>query len=161
VLLPGGGAYEDVVFNLGESILDENGYIDRKKVSAIVFNDREKLRIHTETTHKHILKKIYDEIEHAKKNNYPIVCIDAPLLTESGLHNACDYTWAVYADEPARLKRIMKRDNLTESEAINRMKSQTHFNDIACYADVILDNNGSPEEFIISVRQRISACINL
>jgi len=159
VLLPGGGAYDEVVKNFGASILDENKFINRKKVAEIVFNDPAALKLHTETTHKYILKKTYEEIENAKKTNFQIVCIDAPLLVESGLHNDCDIVWAVYTDDAIRLKRIIGRDGISEEEAHKRMESQTPFDEIKKHADVIFINNNGADELTAEVIDRMNECI--
>ena len=154
VLLPGGGAYGAVVAELGENILDENKHIDRKKVAAVVFADAEKLRVHTETTHKYILQKIEDEI--------PIngaVCIDAPLLVESGFYKRCDENWAVYADCQIRLKRVMSRDGLTIDEARRRMAAQMDFDEIAQYMDFIIYNDAGLDVLENAVLARMAECL--
>ena len=155
VLLPGGGAYGAVVAELGDSILDENRHIDRKKVAAIVFNDAEKLRVHTETTHRYILQKIEDEIDAASK----FVCIDAPLLVESGLYKRCDESWAVCADYQTRLKRIMSRDGLTPEEAKRRMAAQKSFGEIARYIDHIIYNDAGRDALKSAVLARMAKCL--
>ena len=154
VLLPGGLAYEEVISNLGCGILDDDNFINRKKVAQIVFNDPEQLKRHVEATHKHIINKMHEEINAAI--NYRIICLDAPLLTESGMHLICDEVWAIYADEAIRAKRIMKRDNLSAKEAERRFAAQSSFEKIAQYADIIINNNSSPEEFAYEVKKRIA-----
>ena len=62
------------------------------------------------------------------------------------MHERCDVTIAVRADDQLRLTRIMERDGLTQAEAERRMASQTPFEEVARHADVILDNNAGPEE---------------
>jgi len=155
ILLPGGGAYDEVVANLGESILDD-GFINRKKVAAIVFSDAEKLRQHTATTHKHILLKIYDEIDDAKRNNSDIICIDAPLLIESGLHKSCDVTWVVHAEEDIRMERIMRRDGITRGEAARRMAVRAPFAETARHADAVFINDSDPEALAQAVTDKLN-----
>ena len=159
VLLPGGGAYEEVINNLGESILDKNKLIDRKKTAEIVFNDAGALKRHTQTTHKYILKKIFEEIDDARNKNFQLACIDAPLLIESGLHNKCDTVWAAYADDDLRLKRIIKRDGISETEAKKRMASQTPFDEIKKYANVIFYNESDFDGLTAEVIKRMDECL--
>jgi len=155
VLLPGGGAYGEVVAALGETILDNDKLIDRKKVAAIVFNDAEKLRVHTETTHRYILQKIEEAINAASG----AVCVDAPLLVESGLYKRCDTNWAVYADHRVRLERIMSRDGLPADEAERRMASQADFSEIARYVDVVIHNNADRDALKDAVTARMAECL--
>ena len=157
-LLPGGGAYNEVIENLGEKILNSDKLIDRKKVADIVFKDPKQLKIHTETTHKHILLKIHDELKHAKACKCKLVCIDAPLLAESGLHTSCDFVWVIYADYDKMISRIIERDNISINDAKSRIKSQTPFDKTAAFADVLLENNASEEEFKQMVLLRMTEC---
>ena len=160
VLFPGGAAYSEVVANLGAGILNDDKTINRKTVAAVVFNDKTKLQQHTETTHKHILKQIRNEIDAATQAGYKIICIDAPLLTESGLHERCDVTIAVRADDRLRMERIMERDGLTQTDAERRMASQTPFEEIARRADVIFDNNAGPEDLARKAASHIDQWLN-
>ena len=159
VLLPGGGAYDAVVHNLGEGILDDKGFIDRKKVARIVFSNPEELKRHNEATHGHILTAIEKKILTAGGADGGLICLDAPLLVESGLNIFCDAVWAVYADEATRLKRIVTRDGVTEEDARLKIASQEPFDTIRAAADLIIVNGGSEADFISEVNRRIDECL--
>ena len=159
VLLPDGGAYDEVVANLGESILDKDKNIDRKKVAAIVFNDPEALKIHTAATHKHILFKINDEIAEAIVRGEKTIVIDAPLLIEAGLHKKCGFVWAVCADYKTRLNRIITRDKLSGDDAIRRMSSQTQFDEIRKHANTVIINDSDRESLSREVLKRLGECV--
>jgi dephospho-CoA kinase len=160
VLLPGGGAYSDVISLFGLDILDGERRIDRKKVGAIVFSDPVMLQLHTEATHRHIKRIILEEIGHARFSGCALACIDAPLLIESGLHEICDYIWVVRAEYDIRLKRVMTRDNISEQAARNRIDAQTPLDVLERYADALIDNNGSLCAFTADVLHRMAECID-
>lgn len=136
-------AYNEVVSIFGNEILDSNNNIDRKVLGSIVFSNKEKLETLNSIVHKHIVKLIRNKIDEVKfmYNIYKCIVIDAALLIETNLHNMCNKVIVVYADEEIRINRIIKRDNLSKQEALNRIKSQTHFENLKKYADFVIVNN--------------------
>lgn len=110
--------------NFTNTILNSDGSLDRKKLADIVFTDKLKLRILNDITHKYILRECRKQINHYDTENYFAVLIDAPLLFESGFNKYCDYVISVVADTDVRIARILKRDGMTESEALRRIENQ-------------------------------------
>lgn len=108
--------------NFGEDIA-ENGVLDRKKLASVVFADEEKLHLLDSLTHPEIIRISLGRAEKAVKEHRPAV-IDAPLLFECGIDRNCDITVAVTAPDDVRLRRIMKRDGISEEAAKARMASQ-------------------------------------
>jgi len=52
----------------------------------------------------------------------------------------------VYVPLPVQIARLMERDGLTESQALERIRSQMPLEDKRRLADVVIDNSGSLEE---------------
>ncbi|MBR1736403.1 MAG: dephospho-CoA kinase [Firmicutes bacterium] len=141
IMKKGQQAYNEIVETFGTGILASDGEIERKKLAAIVFSDKEKLEKLNSITHKIIVKKIKDEAEEKKNRNYELIVIDAPLLIQTGLHKCCDSVWAVYADEETRIERIIKRDDIPREKALERIRNQTGFQEtINKYANCIINN---------------------
>ena len=147
---------KELIFELkdvfGDNILDKNGYIDRKKLGPIVFEDRVLLDFLTKTTHRYVVKVVVEII----KNNseYKYIVIDAPLLLEANLHKICDSVWLVFADEEISIKRVMKRDNISFDMAKKRLNNQKSFKKLSKYADVIIKNEKSIEELRNEVKKK-------
>jgi len=146
ILEKGKPAYYEAVRLFGNSILDENENIVRKKVGNIVFNDKQKLKKHTQYTHKYIIEEIRNLVKENLNKDFKAIVIDAPLLVEANLHKETDEVWAVYADKPIRLERIMERDNLTFEQAQSRIDSQMDWQELKKYADIIIYNNNDFED---------------
>ncbi len=85
------------------------------------FSTRENTNKLNSITHPAILKAM------EKDAIFPAV-IDAPLLFESGADKLVYITISVISDEETRIKRIMKRDSISESDAKLRIGAQ-HDND--------------------------------
>ena len=73
-----------------------------------------------------ILKSlIRNEILNRIKNSTEqIVFVDAALLYETNLDKIVDEVWCVALDDDIQLDRLMKRDNIDKSDALNRIDSQ-------------------------------------
>ena len=78
--------------------------------------------------------------------------IDAIGLFESGLGANCDLTVAVVADPEIRVRRLMARDGVSENYARARIAAQKPADWYARQADLVLENNGTAEEFAAQCR---------
>lgn len=142
-----GNAYADIVKEFGEAILKEDGSIDRKALGAIVFSDRDKLKKLNAITHPRIIKRIRAEVQRLKMESPDaVIAVDAALLIETGLNREMDAVIVVFADEPERIQRSVKRDNITEADARQRSDAQMNLKEKAAMADFVIENNGTMEE---------------
>lgn len=133
----------------GESILDERGMLDRKRLSEIVFSAEHKdecLPMLNRITHSAVIAETERRIEILKDTGVPAVIFDAPLLFESGFDKRCDTIIAVLADTETRLNRIMARDSITREFALARISVQLPDSFLEERADHIIVNNGSLAE---------------
>ena len=55
-----------------------------------------------------------------------------------------DEVWLVYVNERTQIERLMSRNGYTKEDALARINSQMRLDDKRSYADVIIDNNGTP-----------------
>lgn len=131
-----------LVSEFGEGILDEKGAICRKKLSAIVFGDREKLGVLNSISHYHILNDVRKIISDAQEKGIKGVLVDAPVLFESGFNEECDVVVAVLADVDIRIKRILERDSISEERARARIANQLSDEYLISRADYVIKNNG-------------------
>jgi dephospho-CoA kinase len=157
VVKKGQTALEEIVWYFGTEVLLESGELDRKKLGRIVFADKEKLRLLNQITHKYIIHNIKEEIKiEMRKNTYNIIIIDAAILIESGLYEICDAVWVVVANKEERIRRIMERDQLSLTEAQNRINSQMAESEMKKYASAVINNDNDIE----SVRFQVTQLIN-
>ena len=98
----------------------EKGQLQRKKLGAIVFSDKNALKDLNKITHSAIQEEVMRRLETAPK----LAAIDAIGLFEGGLAELCDLTVAVTAPEEIRVQRLMLRDNISEDYARSRIAAQ-------------------------------------
>ena len=102
-------------------VFDESGALDRQKLGNIVFGDREKLRRLDDIVHEFLPRELARRMAASSAST---IGLDAIKLMESGLGALCDTTIAVAAPEEVRVRRIMKRDGISEDYALARIRAQ-------------------------------------
>lgn len=145
----------------GKEILMKDGSLDRKALGAIVFKDQRLLHRLNSMIHPEIKKKIVYLIEKYRAENQRCCVVDAALLIEAKYMDIVDVVILVYTDEATQLKRLMKRDNLCETEAIQRMKSQLSFDEKRKYANFVIDNSRDIEFTRFQLSNVINEALNL
>lgn len=116
-------------------ILDEHKNVDFKKLSELVFNDKDKLLLLNNITHPYIKDKMFEYID-----NNPIAICEVPLLFEVAWEKEFDCIICVAIDEEKRKKRLQLRGlELIMIEKI--LKSQLSQDYKIKNSDYVLYNN--------------------
>ncbi len=126
LITPPSPCIDELVSAFGKGILLEDGGIDRKSLSKLVFGDenKEKLSLLNKITHKYVIERINETLADYESAGAVACVIDAPLLIEAGIHKDCGVTVAVLANKDTRIERIMQRDGIDRSAAEIRVNSQ-------------------------------------
>lgn len=146
VILPQGAAWKRIIKIFGKDILQKDQTINREKLGKIVFANQNLLKKLNKITHPEIIKLIKKEISLAKDNSKEekkILIIDAALIYETKIDRLMDKIIVVYLDEEEQLKRLIKRNNLSEKEALQKIKSQIPLKEKIEIADYVIDNSNS------------------
>ena len=130
----------------GDDILNEDGFLNRKRLAQKAFSTKENTELLNKTLLPHIVKLVKEEI------NMPFVLLDAPTLFESGINSMCNATVAVLADKNIRLKRICERDTIDEEAAMLRINAGKPDEFYLNNADFIIYNNTNETDFINEFR---------
>ena len=156
VLEQGNPGYNKVVKCFGNEILNPDGSVNRTALGRIVFVDAEKLKQLNEISHPIIAEMIQKEFEESvSDSNGGIVFLEAALLIEANWYKVCGHIWVVSLDPTIALLRLQERDNLSETEAKLRVGAQLDQEERLAYADVVLQNEGTPEELFTQTQQAL------
>ena len=149
VILPYKPDWKKIVKLFGEDILKNDLTINREKLGKIVFANQALLKKLNEITHPEIIKLIKKEINFARDkthNQEKILIIDAALIYETKIDTLMDKIIVVYIEEDEQIKRLIKRNNLSKDEALQRVKSQIPMKEKVKIADYVIDNNDTLEK---------------
>ena len=123
----------------GDDVFYDNGELNRSSLSAIVFFDCDKLEKLNEITHPMIFEKMKRQLD--ELSDYPIVTFEVPLLFETGMDKICDEVWTVYTSFENQMKRLMKRNKLTEEQARARIICQMSNDERLARSDYSIDSS--------------------
>ena len=137
----------------GDGVFGDDGMLNRKALGAIVFEDKRALDDLNQITHKYVGLAVDEVIAAARQDGISAVAIDAIALIESGISDRCDCTVAVTAPDEVRVRRIMKREGITEEYARLRIGAQKKEDWFREHCDYVLINDcASAEAFEAKAR---------
>jgi dephospho-CoA kinase len=147
VQAPEGDVWREIVRHFGPDVLCGEGKIDRCKLGKCVFADRKKLDLLNSIVHPAVFEKWRRRMDEIRKTQpEAIVLSDIPLLIEAGLKPMVDLVLLVYLSPEEQIARLMARDGFSREEAARRLASQMPIGEKLAYADIVIRNDGLPEE---------------
>jgi dephospho-CoA kinase len=126
-----------IIENFGEGAYLKNE-LDRKFLASIVFNDQKKLSLLNSLTHPVTIR---DASEWMLQQRSPYAIKEAALLFESGAAELLDFVIGVSAPQHIRIKRVVERDNIPESEVMKRISRQMDEEKKMKRCDFVIVNN--------------------
>jgi dephospho-CoA kinase len=145
VVVPGKPAWKKIVEHFGDEILDDEGFIDRPALGAIVFADPAKRALLNELTHPPVIEAIADQLEMLTAFD-GVVVLDVPLLVEGGVDRGYDAIVVVAAKPETQLQRLLADREMSEEEAHQRIAAQAPLEEKIAKATHVLWNEGTLEE---------------
>ena len=146
VIEPGQPAYDEVRSIFGDSILSADRRIDRSRLAAIVFDDREKLNQLNAIIHPRVEQEMvrrFAELE--SSGTHPAAFIEAALIFEAELHKKLDGVVVVWCLPEQQITRLIER-GVSEAEARRRIAAQMPVAEKLALAAEKIDGSGSFEE---------------
>ena len=140
-----------IVDTFGSHILHDDGTLNREALGAIVFHNEEKRQLLNSCLKIHIRNRIMKLTSQYEQGNTPILIYDIPLLIEGEWYTMMDEVWLVYVNETTQIERLMSRNGYTREDALARINSQMRLDDKRAYADIIIDNNGTPHDLTVQL----------
>jgi dephospho-CoA kinase len=105
---------------LGDEVY-ENGKLNREKVSAVIFQDPEKLKQLNNLVHPAVIG--YGNAW-MQEQLTPYAIKEAAIFYESGSYKDVDVMVGVYAPQELRIKRTMERSNMTREKVLSIIAQQ-------------------------------------
>ncbi|HAM39350.1 MAG TPA: dephospho-CoA kinase [Elusimicrobia bacterium] len=132
----------DVYYNsdISKRIKSIFGTLDRKKIANIMFSDIKKRKLLEKIIHPIVIREIKRKIQNLREKNVKIVVVDVPLLFEAKIGYLFDKIIVVYCDNTNQIKRLINRDKINKSKAVERIGTQISLIKKVKMADYIIDN---------------------
>ena len=153
VLMPGAEAYDAVVNEFGEEILDDDRYIVRRKLGALVWNNPERLAKLNSLVHPPVIAREQQLIaEFARQDPAAIVVVESAILVETGSYRRFDRLIVVVCTVEQQVERAMKRGAYSKEEVLARLSRQLPLEEKVRVADDVIDTSGTKENTVQQVK---------
>jgi dephospho-CoA kinase len=123
------------------STIFENNILNRERLSQIVFNNPEKLKLLNAIIHPAVKKHFHNWILDHK--NYPFIIYEAAILFESGSYKNCDFIITVTAPLESRIQRVIMRDKTTREQVLKRIEAQWNDEQRMAKSDFVIENSNT------------------
>lgn len=148
---------ETIISSVKETFGEESylsNKLNRKYIANIVFNDSKQLEILNKITHPIIRQEI---IKWMDSQTTKFCIVESAIMFKSDLYTIFDKIICVVANEETRIERIVKRDNLTREEALQRIDKQISQEDMESKSNFIIKND---EDAVFTTDTQIRIIIN-
>jgi dephospho-CoA kinase len=159
VVAPGTDGLREVVEAFGPGVLDAEGALDRRALGALVFGDPAKRARLNAITHVRIAAATQAALAELQARGAPVGCYEASLLVENGVADAFRPLVVVLAPAARQREWLMRRDGLSEADALARIGSQLDAAEKARAADFVIENAGSPDELVARADETLAALL--
>lgn len=140
VVEPGTPGLARIVAEFGAEVLQPDGGLDRAKLGQIVFADERKRQLLNSIVHPLVIEQQDAWMKGIKREDPDAVCVvEAALMIESGGYKRFDKLIVVWCDSDIQLERLKFRNDLSEKEALRRIRSQMPQEEKKRYADFLID----------------------
>lgn len=148
-----------VIELLGSNAYTDNGSLNKEYIAKNVFTNTELLQKLNAIIHPAV-KKDFEEFV-AKQNPKQIIVKETALLFEADIYKQVNYSVLVTAPTELRIKRVMKRNAITEDEIKNRINTQWSDEQKIPLADFVIYNNDKQALIpqVLNVLNKIKTCI--
>ena len=149
--------YKQIVEYFGNQIIDNKNNsekaINRILLKNIIFQHAESKAWIEKLLHPLIKEKMIEECSKYKNNQTIILVI--PLLFEAKFEDLCTEIWLVKCPKEIQKKRLIKRDKISENEALETINLQLSFEEKRKLSDVILDNSDDQNKWVNKIKEII------
>ena len=157
----GGKIYNVVRERFGDEFLLDDGNIDKKKLSRLIFSKESAKLLIDSITHPIIKEELLSEIA---KYDDGLVFVEIPLLYEAKFDTLCDIVICVFLSQKYQVERLMEREGIDEDYALKKIHSQMDLYLKKSLADYVIDSKGNfdeTEKQVIEVINNIKRSENL
>jgi dephospho-CoA kinase len=146
----------------GPGIFGADGRVDRKKLGAAVFGNKDKLAALNSITHPMVIDEMWDRVDECMIEGLGdgMVFLSVPLLFEARMDEMVDETLVIYAPPEVQKERLMNRDKIGEEDAQKRLDAQWPIERKRDRAGFVIDNAGSVEATVAQVKATLERLKN-
>lgn len=105
-----------------ENVVQNNGFLNRKLIRELVFNNKSKLNLLNRIIHPRVKSDFENWLNKNKKSKFIIK--EVAILFETNGQQYCDATILVTAPKETRIKRVLERDKTSRENILQIINNQ-------------------------------------
>lgn len=148
VVEPGTPGLNAIIEHFGNDIVLDNQLLDRAKLRERIFSNPEEKQWLNQLLHPIIREKMLEDLQQVT-SDYALLVV--PLLIENNLESLCDRVLVVDVDPNTQISRTMKRDNVSEEQALAILASQASRQQRLDIADDVVKNNPDDHDLLLQI----------
>ncbi|MEZ9654021.1 dephospho-CoA kinase [Vibrio splendidus] len=145
VVAVGSDGLKQITDHFGETILLEDGSLNRSKLRELIFSDPTEKQWLNDLLHPMIRNKIDSDLS---KVTSPYGLLVAPLLVENQMQSMADRVLIVDVPTEVQIERTMSRDNVSREQVTAILKSQASREQRLAVADDVIKNHTKNQELL-------------
>jgi dephospho-CoA kinase len=143
---PGSPTLAALADEFGESVIADDGSLDRAALAGIAFGSDERLGRLNEITWPPLLRTIVERTEELERADPDgVLVVDAALLVQWDVLDLFDIVLVVTAPREQRIARLVESGRSRE-DVLARMNAQLPEKELIEAADYVIENDGTPEQ---------------
>ena len=144
LMVPFSPTWEKISDHFGPSILKTDKSIDRIKLGAILYSNQKERHFVNHLIHPLVFREKELEIQRLKSEGKTKIFIsEAALTIESGYADFFDKIVLTQCSREIQIERLMARDKIARTFALQKIESQWPQTKKAKYADYVIETSGS------------------
>ncbi|MFA0496144.1 dephospho-CoA kinase [Vibrio sp. 10N.222.54.B11] len=145
VVALGSDGLKQITEHFGESILLEDGTLNRSRLRELIFSDPKEKQWLNDLLHPMIRDKIDSDLS---KITSPYGLLVAPLLVENQMQGMADRVLIVDVPAEVQIERTMSRDKVSREQVASILKSQASREQRLAVADDVIKNHTKNQELL-------------
>ncbi len=147
VVRPGTAGAREIAQHFGSEYFTPTGELDRQRLGQLVFGDEDARRRLEGIIHPRVHAAIDAWVRELEAAGHAgLAVVDIPLLFETGRADSFDRVVVVACEVETQIRRVVKRDGLSEEDVRRRIAAQWPIADKARRAHHVIRTDGSLED---------------
>lgn len=135
------------------------GEIDKKTLSAEVFNDDKSLKKLENILHGKVRESQEEFLHKSEKEGFKLAILEIPLLFESKSKINFDYIIVTHVDENIQKQRVLARQGMTEQLFYKILSKQMPSSEKITLADLVINTNQSKKDVCTAIDDFVARII--
>ena len=156
VTKPGAAILNKLAKAIGHNIILPDNSLNRELLRQLISSDKALKKRVEALIHPAVFTLLDKQLRNAAKQGVKTAAVEVPLLFEAGWEPYFDKTVCIVAPETECIKRIARRNKISEAEAAQWLKIQMSQDEKKSKADYIISNDGNKEALKLKTNSLIS-----